>query len=102
MVKRQGAGQNAYAAAGGIAQEALSDIKTITSLGVQSFMKRRYDYQLAKAEREGISLSLYGGVSLGFIFFTMFATYSLGFWYGAILISDKTFDTSQFLAVFFA
>ena len=48
---------DAYAAAGGVASEVLSSLRTVASLGLEGRMLARYDRHLISAERASITLS---------------------------------------------
>jgi ATP-binding cassette, subfamily B (MDR/TAP), member 1 len=70
-----GEGQTAYSAAGSIASEVLSLIKTVSAYGGQNEECRRYDAQLDIAYRNGVKKSLSSAMSYGFTFFFIFCIY---------------------------
>ncbi|RHZ80336.1 hypothetical protein Glove_137g129 [Diversispora epigaea] len=95
-------GQDAYAKAGSIAEQALSGIRTVTAFGGQERELRRYIDRLQDAYVVGRKKAIITGLSLAFIFFTLFCSYSLAFWYGGILISDGKANGGQVINVFFS
>jgi ABC-type multidrug transport system fused ATPase/permease subunit len=50
---------------------------------------RRYDAALAPAAAVGVRKGIATGVALGVLFFTLYAAYGVGLWYGARLILDS-------------
>lgn len=83
-------GKEAYASAAAIATEALSHVRTVFALNVETEMSRRYDERLLESEKAAVrqAKKVTGLGSLLFSF--MFVMYGIGFWYGAILIADST------------
>jgi ATP-binding cassette subfamily B (MDR/TAP) protein 1 len=75
----------AYGKAGSIAQEALSSIRTVLSLGVHKKISKVYASNLNKAEKmaqkKGLLTGLLGGISSA-IFYSIFA---VGIYYGVYL-----------------
>ena len=78
-----------YATAGGVATEALSNIRTVTSLNAQPDIISRYRIYLLEAMQIGIKKGAKVGAANGGLFCAAFLTYSLGFWYGGKLVADK-------------
>ncbi|KAI9343422.1 P-loop containing nucleoside triphosphate hydrolase protein [Zopfochytrium polystomum] len=101
LKNRTNSGSDFYAAAGAIAQEVLSSIRTVTAFQGQKREAARYSEQLEKAEREGIRISLITGSSMGVVFLIIFSTYALGFWYGGSLVGHGM-TAGDVLNVFFA
>ncbi|KAG9292640.1 hypothetical protein G9A89_007012 [Geosiphon pyriformis] len=85
-------GQGAYAGAGTVAEQAISGIKTVVAFGGEKREIARYIRQLDIAYIAGKRKALISGIGLGLIFFIMFASYGLGFWYGSklVLSHEKT------------
>jgi ATP-binding cassette, subfamily B (MDR/TAP), member 1 len=74
-----GEGQTAYGAAGSIASEVLSLIKTVSAFGGQEEEARRYEKQLDSAYKRGVKKSLVTGVGYGITFFIIFCIYGYAF-----------------------
>jgi ATP-binding cassette subfamily B (MDR/TAP) protein 1 len=86
MTKR---GLEAYANAGGVAEESISNIRTVTTFSGDSKEGARYTVSLQEALKIGIKKGIATGLGMGAIMFVMFGTYALAFWYGSTLISNK-------------
>jgi ATP-binding cassette subfamily B (MDR/TAP) protein 1 len=76
-----------YAAAGGLASEALNGIRTITALNGQPLVISKYRIFLLDAMNVGINKGFHVGLGNGSVFGACFLTYALGFWYGAKLVA---------------
>jgi len=79
-----------YAAAGAISEEALNGIKTVASLSGQEKELGRYQQALDKHKKTAVKFAGFSGAAMGFVWFTCFGMYALGFWFGAKLIHDQT------------
>eukprot|EP00667_Euglena_gracilis_P000406 EG_transcript_406 len=94
--------QEAYAQAGAIAQEVLAAIRTVHAFDGMERECLRYDERLAETQKVGIKKGLYSGLSLGIIFFILFSSYAVAFYFGSYLI-EWGFDTGgSIVAVFFS
>ncbi|GAB1600864.1 multidrug resistance protein 1A-like [Argonauta hians] len=93
---------DAYSGAGDIAEEAISSIRTVVAFGGETKECQRYEYLLGLAKKAGIIKGVATGCSTGFFLFSVFAYYSLGFWYGAKLIREEGADISEVLVAFFS
>ncbi|CAG8589114.1 1899_t:CDS:10 [Acaulospora morrowiae] len=95
-------GQDAYAAAGSVAEQVLSGIRTVTAFGGQERELRRYVSKLQVAYFAGRKKAAITGVSLASILFIVFCAFGLAFWYGSILVVDGKLNGGQVLNVFFS
>jgi len=77
-----------YAAAGGIATEVLSAMRTVASLNGEKREIARYTEFLEIAEKAGVAMSLQMGLGNAVMFAAMYCVYALGFWYGSSLVAD--------------
>ncbi|KAF0453393.1 P-loop containing nucleoside triphosphate hydrolase protein [Gigaspora margarita] len=73
-----------YSRAGIIAEESISTIRAAVAFGAQKKLSDLYDAYLGEAKKEGFKKSLLVGFTLGIMFFGMYASASLSFFYGAI------------------
>ncbi|CAL1267612.1 unnamed protein product [Larinioides sclopetarius] len=78
----------AYGAAGAVAEEALSSIRTVVAFGGEQKEIQRYDKCLAPARKKGIKRGFMTSIGSGLTWFCIFAGYALAFWYGVKLIVD--------------
>jgi len=88
-------GKEAYETASTIANEAMSNIRTVASLNAEPMMSKRYDSKLAASEKAAIRQGTRNAVLTGLLFFVMFSMYGLGFWYGATLIAASVNDAYE-------
>jgi ATP-binding cassette, subfamily B (MDR/TAP), member 1 len=78
----------AYESAGAIAEETINNIKTIASFSQFDFEISRYKENSEKSLKSGLKVGLYNGMTMGFLYFLIFVSYSLAIWYGGKLIVD--------------
>ncbi|CAG8762839.1 9902_t:CDS:2, partial [Acaulospora morrowiae] len=95
-------GQDAYAAAGGVAEQAISGIRTVVSFGGQEREINRYIANLEYAYKAGRKKAIVSGIGLGSMMLIMYGSYGLAFWYGSILIVNHDMSGADVLNVFFA
>ncbi|KAJ3619098.1 hypothetical protein MTP99_005885 [Tenebrio molitor] len=99
----------AYGAAGSIAEEVLSSVRTVVAFDGQEKEITRYKKHLQSAEKNNITKNLFSGISNGFMWFFLFASYALAFWYGVGLIleernlpkEDIIYTPANMMAVYF-
>nr|XP_018672478.2 multidrug resistance protein 1A-like isoform X1 [Ciona intestinalis] len=94
---------DAYAKAGAVAEEVLSSIRTVVAFDGQDKECKRYEENLVHARKVGIQKGITSGAGLGTVFFIMFSTYGLAFWYGSSLVfaGEPGFDVGTMLTTFF-
>ncbi|XP_024969810.1 putative multidrug resistance protein [Cynara cardunculus var. scolymus] len=80
--------QEAYAVAGGIAEQAFSSIKTVHSYAGEERMVNRFSTALGPTLTLGIKQGLLKGMAFGSIGI-IFAIFALMSWYGSILVIEK-------------
>ncbi|XP_050514651.1 multidrug resistance protein 2-like isoform X2 [Diabrotica virgifera virgifera] len=85
----------AYGAAGSIAEEALSLIRTITAFGGQKKEVDRYNKNLVEAKNNNIRRSMFSALGFGLLWFMIYASYALAFWYGVKLVLRDRTATNQ-------
>ncbi|XP_076438755.1 ATP-dependent translocase ABCB1-like [Babylonia areolata] len=94
----------AYAKAGAVAEEVFSSIRTVVAFGGQEKEAQRYKNNLGEAKAFGVKKGFTAGLSMGFVWFVIFGSYALGFWYGAKLTRDEpdNYSVGKMLIVFFS
>ncbi|GFS46528.1 ATP-dependent translocase ABCB1 [Nephila pilipes] len=96
----------AYGAAGAIAEESFSSIRTVVAFGGEMKEIQRYEKCLAPARRKGIKRGLLTSLGIGLTWFCMYFGYAVTFWYGVkLIIEDKdkinpTYTAGTLLIVF--
>ena len=83
MADSKSASGAVYAKAGGVANEALSAIRTVASLCAERKFTSGYNKLIEEAERVGIKKSTKLGAANGLLFSSAFFIYALAFWYGS-------------------
>ncbi|ETP24505.1 hypothetical protein F441_02505 [Phytophthora nicotianae CJ01A1] len=85
-------GMQAYAQAGAVAQESLSNIRTVHMFNsVQCFVDK-YSHALKSATDAGIKKSFAVGWGSGLMYMMVFLMYALGFYLGAVFIARDNLD----------
>jgi ATP-binding cassette subfamily B (MDR/TAP) protein 1 len=82
-------GQHAYAAAGGVAEETLGNMRTVSSLVAEQRQSEKYNSKLQDAYISGKAKTFATATGLACIVLIIFSTYALALWYGAKLVTDK-------------
>ena len=96
-----GTSENAtwYAEAGAIAQQALSNIRTVVSFNGQDKVIAKYKNKIEHAETRGVRNQLAAAGTMASVWWIMFLCYALAFWYGSTLIVDGELTGGQVLNV---
>lgn len=82
----------AYESAGAVAEETINNIKTIASFSQFDYEINRYKENSTKSLKSGLRVGLFSGMTMGFLFFMVFASYTLAVWYGSTLIADGEYN----------
>lgn len=82
---------DAYGAAGSIAEEVLSSIRTVIAFGGQKKEIGRYENNLFFARNNNIKRSLLTGTGFGLLWFFIYSSYALAFWYGVGLVLEQRY-----------
>ncbi|EEA08352.1 ABC transporter family protein [Cryptosporidium muris RN66] len=106
--------QEVYSQSGAIAFEALKEIKTVQSLRIENMTFEKYYELIKKVESAGTRASSFIALGMGIVSFVVFASYSLGFWYGGEIIANsiesgckgvdnlKCFTVANVISIFFS
>ncbi len=73
--------------AGGVAEQAISGIKTVKCLRGEDFEVSKYEKKVFEAMNKSVKFTFFVGVAQGLVYFAIFCNYALGFWFGAKLIA---------------
>ena len=84
-----------YAVAGAIAEETLSAIRTVVAFGGQKAEFERYTKNLQKTYKTNIKKGFLAGIGFGLVWFFIYASYALSFWYGVTLILEDRYLPSE-------
>lgn len=80
--------EKADAKAASIAGEVFGSIRTALSLGAKETLTGKYDSSALDSYKKGLRLSKQMGIQLAPIFFSIYASFSLAFWFGIRLYSQ--------------
>ncbi|KAK8045809.1 hypothetical protein PG996_013873 [Apiospora saccharicola] len=78
--------EDANIKASATANEALSSIRMIAACGAESKMVARYARWVAESQRRGMSLSKVIAIQQATIYFSVFATFALAFWFAVRML----------------
>ncbi|KAK9066144.1 hypothetical protein SSX86_013465 [Deinandra increscens subsp. villosa] len=92
---------NSYKKAGGVAEQAISSIRTVFSFVAEQKVADRYDSLLQESVPVGKKLGFAKGMGIGVIYLVTYSTWALAFWYGSILISKHEISGGTAIACFF-
>ncbi|CAG9761758.1 unnamed protein product [Ceutorhynchus assimilis] len=95
---------DAYAQAGSIAEEVLTSIRTVVAFGGQKLETTRYNESLIFAKNNNTRRSMFEGIGYGALWFCIYGSYGLAFWYGIKLMLDgnPTYTPGNMMTVFFS
>lgn len=79
---------SAYAKAGAVAEEVFGAIRTVVGFGGQDKEGERYANNLVDARKINIKKGFFAGLGFGLLWFFIYATYALAFWYGVGLVIE--------------
>ncbi|KAL2864303.1 ABC transporter ATP-binding protein [Aspergillus lucknowensis] len=86
-----------------IAADVFGSIRTVLSLGAEAPLSQRYDEWVEEARKRGTKMALVTGVHLAMIFFAMFSSFALAFWFGLKLYREGTIPSvNTVIVVFFS
>lgn len=85
-------GIDSYGQAGAIAQEALSNIRTVHMFNAIDHFISKYDAALQSTTQAGIRKGLAVGWGTGLMFFAVFCTYAVGMFFGALKVANDHLD----------
>lgn len=93
---------DSYSKAGTIAKEVINLIQTVYAFGGQEKEITRYRESIEPARKNGIRRSMFSGLMLGLMYFFIYASYGLAFWYGVRLMTNgDKYKASTMLIIFF-
>ncbi|XP_039128461.1 ABC transporter B family member 11-like isoform X2 [Dioscorea cayenensis subsp. rotundata] len=96
-------GQEAYAEAANVVEQAIGSIRTVASFTGERIAVNKYKKYLTNAYLSTVQEGLASGAGLGTVTLIMFCGYSLGVWYGSKLVLDhKDYTGGKVINVIFA
>jgi ATP-binding cassette subfamily B (MDR/TAP) protein 1 len=86
--------RQAYEKAGGIAEEIIYQIKTVASFANFEYEIKRFDEKLQESLKAGLGGGFKSALTMGFLYFLVFASYTLAVWFGSRLIYEKEYNSN--------
>ncbi|KAG6586737.1 multidrug resistance protein ABC superfamily [Phytophthora cinnamomi] len=86
------AGLESYGKAGAVAQEALSNVRTVHMFNSIKHFIAKYESALSLSTTAGIKKGLAVGLGTGVMFGTVFFTYAGGMYFGALMVANDNLD----------
>ena len=83
-----------YEQAGGIAEEVIHQIKTVTSFANYNYEIERFNSSVDEASKHSVIHGKRSSILTGVYFFIIFGTLALAVWYCSILISQNDYNTA--------
>ncbi|KAG9306772.1 hypothetical protein G9A89_005672 [Geosiphon pyriformis] len=94
--------RKAYEQSGGIVQQSVSNMRTISALTREGTFKRMYEESLEKPHKMTLKGSIYSSIGFGLSQGLLFFVWTLAFWYGSRLLGNQEYTLEQMLRVLFA
>lgn len=88
LIKAQQSMDQADSQHASVAAEALGSIRTVLSLGAEAPLASKYIEWTQEAQRRGLRMSAVAGVHIALLFFALYSSFALAFWYGLKLYRD--------------
>ncbi|GMK54477.1 hypothetical protein CspeluHIS016_0110630 [Cutaneotrichosporon spelunceum] len=85
---------------GTLAEEIISSIRTVQAFGTMHVLGDKFNGFIAKSRAMGIKGSIIEGIGLSIMFFAIYSSYALAFFYGGILIANGEADGGRVINVF--
>ncbi|KAE9215636.1 hypothetical protein PF002_g17315 [Phytophthora fragariae] len=86
------AGLESYGKAGAVAQEALSNVRTVHMFNSINHFIAKYEAALGPSTKAGVKKGLAVGLGTGIMFGTVFFTYAGGMYFGALMVANDNLD----------
>ncbi|PNT72639.1 hypothetical protein BRADI_2g47330v3 [Brachypodium distachyon] len=94
--------QASYDDAGNVVEQNIGAIRTVVSFNGEKKAIALYNALIKRAYKATVFEGIVTGIGVGSIYFVVFCSYSLAFWYGAKLIISKGYTGGQVINVVFA
>ncbi|KAJ6150016.1 hypothetical protein N7471_001215 [Penicillium samsonianum] len=103
LVKAQHSIEQAEHKHASVAADTFGSIRTVISLGAENSLYRKYSWWTEEAQRRGLRMSPMTGIHLGMLFFAMYVSFALAFWFGLKLYREGHIENiNTVITVFFS
>ncbi len=93
LIKKQQGVVKANAKAAAIAGEIFGSIRAVCSLGAQKTLTGKHTAAVEDAKKQGLSMSVLFGTQIAPMFFSMYASIALAFWFGIKQYRDGNIES---------
>ncbi|OQE91237.1 hypothetical protein PENNAL_c0010G10196 [Penicillium nalgiovense] len=103
LVKAQQSVDKADEKHAALAAEVFGSIRTVFALGAEQPLFKKYTRWVEEARKRGLRMSLVSGLHLGMLFFAMYVSFALAFWFGLKLYREGHIaNINTVITVFFS
>ncbi|KAF3016964.1 hypothetical protein E8E15_004968 [Penicillium rubens] len=103
LVKAQQSVDKADEKHAALAAEVFGSIRTVFALGAEQPLFKKYTRWVEEARKRGLRMSLVSGIHLGMLFFAMYVSFALAFWFGLKLYREGHIaNINTVITVFFS
>ncbi|CAI7648531.1 unnamed protein product [Penicillium glandicola] len=103
LVKAQQSVDQADEKHAALAAEVFGSIRTVFALGAEQPLFKKYAHWVQEARKRGLGMSTVSGLHLGMLFFAMYVSFSLAFWFGLKLYREGHIaNINTVITVFFS
>lgn len=88
LVKAQQSVDKADEKHAALAAEVFGSIRTVFALGAEQPLFKKYTRWVDEARKRGLRMSLVSGIHLAMLFFAMYVSFALAFWFGLKLYRE--------------
>nr|BAM11099.1 ABC protein [Coptis japonica] len=94
--------QVAYSEAGAIVEQTISSIRTVASFTGERQAIRQYNRSLDTSYKSSVQEGLAAGIGFGMVMFTVFCSYGIASWLGALFIITRTYTGGDVVCIIYA
>ncbi|KAJ5154014.1 ABC transporter integral membrane type 1 [Penicillium coprophilum] len=103
LVKTQQSVDQADEKHAALAAEVFGSVRTVFALGAEQSLFKKYTRWVEESRKRGLGMSLVSGIHLGMLFFAMYVSFSLAFWFGLKLYREGHIaNINTVITVFFS
>ncbi|OQE00226.1 hypothetical protein PENVUL_c056G09687 [Penicillium vulpinum] len=103
LVKAQQSVDQADEKHAALASEVFGSIRTVFALGAEQSLFKKYRRWVEESRKRGLGMSLVSGIHLAMLFFAMYVSFSLAFWFGLKLYREGHIaNINTVITVFFS
>ncbi|KAK3231861.1 hypothetical protein Dsin_003742 [Dipteronia sinensis] len=90
----------AYSRATAVAREAIANVRTVASYGIEDRISSQFASELSQPNKQTLLRGHISGIGYGVSQFFAFCSYALGLWYASVLIKQKNSNFGDIMKAF--